>query len=362
MASLLAACGPAAPPAPALRIAELPPLPPEEATSTSPATPAAPVSAGPLARDEALDRVARALAGRDDAPGLAEHARAIDEHLGAYETRLGAALGAWATTELGDGTGATVLYPFSGPDFLTAHRLFPRAARYVLVSRERAGRVGRGAPRGERLAQQRRALEGLLRRGFFLTRDMSRDFPDGVADTLAAQAALEGLRVDAEARTRVSSSGALVDDPDGDSLRLWLRRPGGGEVELDFVSTDLSDPWLRRAAGVSAWLASVAGDRALLKAASHLLQQPGFAVLRDALVARARLVVQDETGVDYAALAPSFDVALYGAFTRVNPLFAGTPQRALARAFRERDDVRPLPFSLGYRKPSGSCLLVARRR
>ncbi len=361
LAPLLVACGAPTPtPRADLRIAELPAL--DEQIEINQTQLAAPPSGSSSleprpAPDPELARAARALAGIDgDAPSRAAELRDYDE-------RLGEPLGRWARAELGDADGATVVYPFSGPDFVTAHRLFPRASRYVLVSREAAGRVrAGGALDGARLARQTRALEGFLRRGFFLTRDMGRDFPDGVADTLAALATLEGFVVESEQSARVDAAGQLRPDPRGEALRLSLRRADGARVELDFVSLDLSDPWLRRAPGAVAWLASVARDRALLKAASHLLQQPGFRAARDALVAHASVVVQDETGVGYEALSPSFDVTLYGAFTAVNPLFASTPQRELARAYRERTDVRPLPFSLGYRKRAGSCLLVARRR
>lgn len=373
-ASLLLACG-ASTPAPAphddLRIADLPPAEPTasapvaSAGSASSSAEPAPLHLPPP--EPELDRVARALAGLDASPGFAAHARAVDGHHRAYEERLGERLVAWAGTELGDSEGATVLYPFSGPDFLTAHRMFPRARRYVLVSREAAGRVGTlrelsGARGEDRLEREARTLEGFLRRGFFLTRDMGRDFPEGVAGTLAAFAALEGFVVEGEATMSVSAAGELVPDARGSALRLSLRRRDGTAAVLDFVATDLSDPWLRRAPGVARWLASVAGDRALLKAASHLPQQLGFRAVRDVIVEHARVLAQDETGVDYAALTPAFDVALYGSFTHVNALFASTPQRALAAAFRERTDVRPLPFTLGYKKRSGSCLMIARRR
>ena len=81
-----------------------------------------------------------------------------------------------------------------------------------------------------------------------------------------------------------------------------------------------------------------------------------------AILTRAPSIWQDETGIDYAELERGFGVTLYGKFTTANKLFIKGIQRSLASAYKTRKDIRPLPFKVGYKKESGSCVQVAVRK
>jgi len=99
----------------------------------------------------------------------------------------------------------------------------------------------------------------------------------------------------------------------------------------------------------------------VLKAASHLPQDPEFTVLRDSILRNAPTVVQDETGIEYDMLAQQFAVRLYGRFTRPNSLFSAGLQGSLASAYRA-GGAKPLPFLFGYEKDAGPAVQVAVRR
>lgn len=350
----------------------LPPPDPEPPAPPPPEPPAAPLAATEArarAPHEVAMRTARMLAGvaaEDAEPFVRAHAESVRGHRAAYERTVGEAMSAWAAKEVPAAPGDTVLYPFSGPDFVTVHRLYPRAGRYVLVSREEAGALPDVA---QMTAHQRRGflhgtermLESFLRRGFFLTRAMGRDFPRGVVATLALFAVMEGFVVEDVIPMRVSVTGELTAEPGAfASVRLSLRRSDGSPADLDFVSMDLSDGALRNDAPKLRFLESVAQGRALVKAASHLMQQHGFSAVRDVLLDGPLSLVEDETGVAYDPLSARYDVTLYGDFRTVNGLFDGRPQRGLRDAYA-RGTAQPLPFPIGYRKAAGSCLLVATR-
>jgi hypothetical protein len=131
---------------------------------------------------------------------------------------------------------------------------------------------------------------------------------------------------------------------------------------LDYANINLANIALAANEPATRWMASMASGRVLVKAASHLMQQPDFFTIRDLLVDHASVIVQDETGIAYKQLSAKFNVDLYGEFKAVNVLFDGGPQRGLREAYEKRSDVKPLLFNIGYRKGGKSCLQVGRRQ
>jgi hypothetical protein len=313
------------------------------------------------------DVTARAIAGKE-----------ISAYWSEYERRIGGPLQKWACQELGRAEGATVFYPFSGPDLPTVVRVFPDAERYVLVSAQ----AGDAPPMLEKLSKTeldrylaalRRAwkLYGAL--GFFRTDDLdavdAQEGAEGVHIGMTAPLmsfavrmgysieAIEPIRMDPILEDYSPWSLSSADPEKWDSVRLTLRR-NGRKVVVDYVHMNLSNDWLAQWAIDRKWVERMAANPTLLKAASHLPQASDFTILRDSLLANAPLIVQDETGIDYDALSKEFTVRLYGKFTSVNPSFNRQFQRGLAAAY-QRGGAKPLPFRFGYEKNSGSAMQVA---
>jgi TonB family protein len=320
--------------------------------------------AAPPALASSADEAARAFAGLDAAH--AQHARSVADRWEGYERRIGAPMREWARAELPAAAGASVFYPFSGPDFPTAAQLYPDAARFVLVAAQAARPPP--APDPETLAALRRGLEKFARSGFFNTRDLdAAGIRLGATAFLMAFAARLGYEVTGVEPMRLGPAGADLEPHPGDrarrdtwdSVRLTLARDGR-VVSLDYVRMDLGDGSLAGDRATRAWVERMSANPTVIKAASHLPQRAHFAILRDAILANAPSVWQDETGIDYARLAAAFDVRLYGAFSAPNRIFAAGSQRSLVAAYR-RDDAGPLPFRVGYEKRAGSSVQVAVR-
>ena len=311
------------------------------------------------------DETARALAGLGSSPGLVQHARAVSSAWEDYERRIGRPMREWARGELAGGPGATVFYPFSGPDFPTVAQLYPDAARFVLVAVQRAAPPPALEP--EALAALRLGLQKFSRSGFFNTRDLDAAGARlGATPFLMAFAARLGYQVVAVDPVRLNAAGDLEPQPGDrarrdawDSVRLTLARDGR-TVQLDYVRLNLADANLAADPAARAWVERMAANPVVIKAASHLPQKSYFSILREAILARAPSVWQDETGIDYARLADGFDVRLYGDFAGPNRVFAAGSQKSLAGAYR-RVDAEPLPFRVGYEKRAGSSVQVAVR-
>jgi hypothetical protein len=83
-------------------------------------------------------------------------------------------------------------------------------------------------------------------------------------------------------------------------------------------------------------------------------------VVRD----RARLIVQDDTGMPYRILRDTgFQISLYGQYERPVKLFENRYQSDLDAAFGSAGNTDPVPFPFGYnwRKEGRSGVIVARR-
>ena len=324
----------------------------------------------PAASAGDADVTARAIAGKE-----------IAGYWNLYESRISGPLQKWVCQELGRAEGATVFYPFSGPDLPTVVRVFPDAERYVLVSAQAAD----APPRLERLSKAEidsylaafhKAWRLFGSMGFFKTDDL--DAADakqtaqgdriGMTAPLMAFAvrlgfsieAIEPIRMDQILEDYSPWSLSSTDPEKWDSVRLTLRK-GGRTVLVDYVHMNLSNDWLAQWAVDRRWVERMAANPTLLKAASHLPQEPDFTILRDSLLARAPIIVQDESGIEYSRLIDDFSVRLYGRFTSVNPSFNRQFQRSLAAAY-QRGGAKPLPFLFGYEKPAGSAVQIAVRK
>jgi hypothetical protein len=341
---------------------------------------------GPAAALEA-DATARILAGLETRvppavdltdSALREYARLASARWREYERRIGAPMQQWAQAELDPATDATVFYPFAGPDFATVERLYPDARRYVLVALQRA------EPPPALAGASAEDVTGFLGRfgdawkqfaymGFFRTLDLEEEakrpgLRAGTTGRLIAFAARAGYRVVAVNPVRVNAAGTALEAHPGsrsehatwDSVRILLEKDGR-KVELDYVRMNLANRALEARPHLRAWIESMAANRTVLKAASHLLQSERFSVMRDALLAHAPSIVQDETGIEYSTLSKRFEVRLYGRFTKPHALFDKEAQRALADAYQARSDVKPLSFRVSYQRQPEANLQVAVR-
>ena len=277
------------------------------------------------------------------------YAREISSHWMEYERRIGRPMRKWGCRELDRADGVTVFYPFSGPDLPTVVQLFPDANRYVLVSLQKAGALPRlesfsGEELEHYLAVVRKAWRffGIL--GFFRTDDLdpvanARGIRMGMIGPLMAFAVRLGFEIEALEPIQLNSDGNYVAVRNGTSaqadawnsvrISMWKDKR---KVLVDYVQMDLSDAWLAGYAAGRDWIERMAGNPTILKAASHHPQGPDFSVVRNSMLRKAPSIVQDETGIEYGALAEAFTVRLYGKFTRPKPSFSNDMQRALAAA------------------------------
>jgi hypothetical protein len=324
------------------------------------------------------------FAALEETPTWQDHHRQLDAAWSRAETELLSGVRKFQVDELNSSAfqSRTVFYPFSGPDALTATQYFPHNAVYVMVALEPAGTL----PTIEQitkkdlagyLAAMRETTADELGRSFFITRQMDKQFRGQVTDGLLIPIlqllvrtghTVQGFRyvrldemgqvigrtVDYKAPTRYGNKGLEIDfQTDSDS----------SFHKLLYLSVNIADDRLRENTPFQLYVSHLTQTVSMLKATSYMTHQPGFSMIRQALLKNSYAILQDDSGLPYKAFDPAqWKVQLYGDYIKPYGSFGWLEQPDLRTAYQTLSP-KPLPMHVGYgyRKITSNLLLAIRR-
>lgn len=277
-----------------------------------------------------------------------------------------------------------VLYPFSGPDIITALTVYPKASRYVLFGLEPEGDLPDISKLpvseiGPNLQNIRHSLDAMVKQSFFMTNEMRIDFRrkalNGTTPVLLLFLALKDQEVLKVRRVRIDGTGRPVELTPQDDVKqttedtvvtgvaIDFRAENTSEVRtLYYFSADVSDvsldgqvkPWaFKNQTGFHRFILQQAPAQMYLKAASYLLHGKPFMTIRDLLMQSAVFVFQDDTGIPVRAFEKDpkarWEVKLYGSYAGTLPQFKYAYQADLARRYATDTTIRRnLGFRMGY--------------
>lgn len=277
----------------------------------------------------------------------------------------------------------TLLYPFSGPDFMNAYVLFPGCRNYILFGLEMPGDVPEvekldRVALGKLLADVRVAVGDLVERNYFITSRMSRQLHTsqlkGVVPVLIASMALAGVDVKSVEPIELPALPRADDETlEGQAaakplrkmraVQITFQRPGASKPQtLQYFSVDATNKGLAPYPEFLAHLRSAKPAPMLIKSASYLLQDRQFRMVRDTLLESAEFLVQDDMGMPYEVLKEhGWEVNLYGGYRKPIHPFHWAYQSKLDAAYKTATP-GDLPFSFSYHWSGGkSNAMVARR-
>jgi hypothetical protein len=324
--------------------------------------------------------VARFLAGMPGTPGSPyaaleeseiwkEHRRIVDAAWRQAENEQLSGLRKFQADELSAPAlqSATVFYPFSGPDALTATLYFPHNPLYVMVALEPAGTLpttsqlfAKQTP--EYLNAIRESMASELGRSFFITRQMDHQFrgqiTDGLLVPILQLLARLGDTIVGFRYVRLDETGQVIDRAPGYHAPT---RYGNKGVEIEFrngsasslhrlfyFSVNLSNDRLRENTPFQLYLSRLTGTVSMLKATSYMPHQPGFSMMRDALLRNSDAILQDDSGLPFKYFAKDqWKLQLYGEYTRPYGSFRWEEQADLREAYQAAG-AKPLPMHVGY--------------
>ena len=272
---------------------------------------------------------------------------------------------AWQASFIAPLTGSpsTVVYPFGGPDLLYATALFPNASRYILLGLEPTGNLPdleASDPSAviQSLSRHAKSIETQLLHGYFITKDMKTDLSNGPLQgvTPVLLTALGLMNAEINSVQSINAGG-------NPAVEIDFTLPGWGRKSVVYVSGDLSNSGFR--GGYQSWLTSNAsGSVAYFKAASYLMQDGSFSSAKNWVLSNCRAVVQDDSGIPYAAYdKQKWDIHLYGTYNGPIEFFAKHSQPDLRAAYEAGGPFPDLTFGSGYQMKAGDAnLMIAVRK
>ena len=278
----------------------------------------------------------------------------------------------------------TLLYPFSGPDFLHANIFFPNTEKIVMLGLEKVGNV----PKVEDLTDkqlatffkaERRSLDSIFIWGYFMTNDMSKDFArclelKGVVPVIMLSMTKADFEVQNVKKVTINSKGEIVDflsgrkdlDIPGDTyisgIEIKYKKKNETAVRtLYYFSHDASDENLKRTPEFLKFLDNQHFDATYLKAASYLC---GYlnSVRKEAM--KSKYVFQDDSGIEIKYFdEKTWNRQLWGKYSRPIRQFKWTIQPKLKEIYATDPNIKPIPFGIGYgaRFKEGNLMLFTRK-
>jgi hypothetical protein len=320
------------------------------------------------------------LAAYEGRPGWVRHARFFDQNWEKFTRgRLGP-MREWAAKELDSSQTATVFYPFSGPDFINAFTLFPRAKTYLLIALEPVGELPDFSLRSEQnfFGTLQRSLYDLLNLDFFITNKMktsiSKSELKGTLPVLMFFLAREKARVLDVQYWLMKPDGTIEETP-GTGPR---ERPGGipgvrivftspGETSpqtLYYFQFDLGNDSLGRNQHFVSFLKSFGPMTSFTKAASYLMFKGHFSAIKQFILDQSLYVLQGDSGIPLKNFNPEvWNLRCYGTYAGPITLFKNCYQADMANRYRKKEDIQPLPFGIDYRhRARTSNLMLASKK
>lgn len=260
-----------------------------------------------------------------------------------------------------------VFYPFSGPDALYVLAMFPEATAFTLMGLEPVGDLPDMArlssdELGTSLAQLRRSLHSITALSFFQTNDMHAEFRKnlfpGVTPILVLFIARHGYDIHDVQKVIIEPDGSLreTDAATLDTLvpdrvpgvRIRFARKGEVKVRtLHYFRADISDSGLLKVAQPLKWAAGFAPAATYLKSASYLMHRDQFSQVRDFILTRTQMVVQDDSGIPLRFFTQAtWERTLYGMYDGPIRLFANRMQKDMLAGYAA--SAKPLDFGIGY--------------
>lgn len=268
-----------------------------------------------------------------------------------------------------------MFYMFSGPDFLYAEAVFPKAKTYVLSGLEPVGRVpdltklSAGA-RAQGLNALRASLSTVMNISFFITKKMRVQFKSskftGTLPVLYVFIARAGKTIDNVTYITLTSDGEIAKAGDtipsvrANGVKIDFHGSDGMKQTVYYFSTNIANSLVGKS-GFLKFCEKLGASDSLIKSSSYHMHEANFSKIRDIVLNQSHTIVQDDTGVPLRMLKGDvWNLEAHGRYTGPIGIFTKFYQRDLARLFKTKS-VGPIKFGFGY-KWRVSNILVARRK
>ena len=294
----------------------------------------------------------------------------------------------WSANELADvnTNGGTLFYPFSGADFLHADLFFPDHDNIVMIALEPIGTFPDLVDKSQDttfqiyMSKLKKSMNAILGMSFFRTIAMADDFKselDGTLHVLMHFMARTNHKVLYQEKIAIQPNGELTNDLSSvsDSTcignRYYFQRNGEDKVRtLTYFAVNIQNvPYVSRGGLVAkgletrtdlvAYFKGINIKSTYLKSASYLMHRPTFSIIRNLILNESEYLLQDDSGIPVQYFATNiWNLTFYGNYSKPISLFEERHQEDLKEIYLDKENVKSLPFGIGYQYRKGTSNLM----
>ncbi|MCS6822663.1 MAG: hypothetical protein NZ529_00080 [Cytophagaceae bacterium] len=334
-----------------------------------------------LTYDKKFDQIASVIAGIKQQPGSEysyidttaawkSFSKSFDSVWAAIDKKRFSKMREWAKTEHAEQYNSTtdVFYPFSGPDILNAHILFPNAKTYTLLALEPIGELPdiksmNALQRQNYYNSVEKSLNDVFKKSYFITMKMISDLQkynvNGTVPLMCLFLKRTGNTITNIRYVAIDSTGKITEEAasqkDSKSVKGvridFISAPGSTDVRsVYYFKVDLMDGPLRSNVAMTNYLKNMGTVYTYLKSASYLLHYKEFSTVRNIIFEKSDMILQDDSGIAYRFFdQKKFKIQLYGRYADPVADFPHIKEPDLRKAYEsDSSKVKELPFELGY--------------
>jgi len=270
----------------------------------------------------------------------------------------------------------TLFYPFSGPDFLHANVFFPNYDTIVMIGLEPTGSADVKLSQytdPQVFSDITRSLSAILNHSFFLTKAMAVDFTNtklnGTLPVFMHFFSRTGYSIYSVEDVFLKSNGEIVNMKENKSVE-GLYKGVCYQVIKDnklkliyYFSMNLMDGNYNNNKGlkdhpeIGLMMNRFNIKTTYLKAASYLLHNDSFSIIKDLILKNTNQIVQDDSGfpIRYLINNKTWNTSFYGSYTKPISLFNVRYQQDLYDCYHNPAlPAGELPFGIGYKSIAGT--------
>jgi len=274
-----------------------------------------------------------------------------------------------------------LFYPFSGPDFLIPNTLFTQTKHIVMFGLELPGKDM--SKNGNDFALNsmplmQKSLRDYFGKSYFITKNMMTDLKsdslNGVTPLISTFLVKSNFKLISIKNFKLNNAGEKIYfDLEKDTfsnaniygVEINYSKDLINSLQIDYLSFNAEDPSMQTHPEIMMFFEKTIPSNTVsyLKSASYLLHYNGFSTIRNLVLNKSKYVLQDDTGIAEKYFSSDWKLSLWGVYEKPIKDFSGVYQKELDSLYKVKNQVKPLPFNMGYHYFNGNQnLLLAEKK
>jgi len=274
-----------------------------------------------------------------------------------------------------------LFYPFSGPDFLIPNSIFNETKHIVMFGLELPGKdmskYGNDFALNSMPLMQK-SLRDYFGKSYFITKNMMTDLKsdslNGVTPLISTFLVKSNFKLISIKNFKLNTAGEKVYfDFEKDAfsnaniygVEINYTKDLIDSLQIDYLSFNAEDPSMNNHPEIMQFFEKTIPSKTVtyLKSASYLLHYNGFSTIRNLVLNKSKYILQDDTGIAERYFTDDWKLYLWGVYEKPIKDFSGVYQKDLDSLYKVKNQVKPLPFNMGYHYFNGKQnLLLAEKK